>query len=208
MIFLFTSNLYSNLDAAFLSRCFIKEFVDVPATDCVYEILRSELNGLIQLNKVSAEALMQHREQPTEPNSQEHDADDTAAEEVDLVTADAPEVCLIPDVHWAKAHSSSRSTAVSELYRIAGLATGLAGRNLRGLLTLARFRHTVDEPCELRELLHIMELVICKETGRSPEQESAATASRTEECMDAEMVNIEEFLARLEAGSSMSGSSG
>lgn len=179
---MFTSNLIGSLDSAFIDRCCLEEEVNTPATECVFEILRKEINGLLQCGIVFCETMIY-----------EAWSDST-------VTTRASTPNLIPSRQWANIHwPSTATTAVSELYRIAMLAKGLSGRKLKGLVTNAQYKYLVDEPSDLRDLLVALEAVIRKATRQrtnvgKQEEEAAANES-----------DVAKFLTNLEADENANG---
>ncbi|OAL53173.1 P-loop containing nucleoside triphosphate hydrolase protein [Pyrenochaeta sp. DS3sAY3a] len=202
VIFIFTSNMFANLDEAFTSRCFITEFINGPSMACAFEIFRSELNGLIEAKKVYWENLVYHLP-ATNGDQILNDSNDSSCSMTSrngAATVDLSPSSCIPSKQWAEINWPRNTiSAVSELQRIASVAKGLSGRNLRGLITLARLQHTVDDPCELRDLLIALEVVVCKRTGNSRSHfESAAVSAASEEMEMDETEGIEDFLAQLE----------
>lgn len=194
--------MFANLDDAFISRCFITEFINGPSMASAFEILRSELNGLIEAKKVYWENLVYHLP-ATNGDQILNDSSDSSCSIVSsngAAIVDPLPSGYIPSKQWAEINWPRNTiSAVSELQRIASVAKGLSGRNLRGLITLARLRHTVDDPCELRDLLIALEVVVCKRIGQSRSQlESAAMSAASEEMEIDETEGIEDFLAQLE----------
>ncbi|KAF2740395.1 AAA-domain-containing protein [Polyplosphaeria fusca] len=165
VIFLCTSNLKDNLDSAFIDRCAIKQFMDTPSIECVYEIFRSVINEFMRNGLVyrdAAEGLSRRRadNEATEgfspiSSTLGHDADDAFSK---------PEDVSIPELEWVNANLAFfADSAPRELRNLAQRAAGLSGRTLRRLPMLALAKHTVDEPCELGELLRGLKRAINEE---------------------------------------------
>ncbi|KAF2797668.1 AAA-domain-containing protein [Melanomma pulvis-pyrius CBS 109.77] len=166
VIFIFTSNLIDNIDPAFVDRCRIKQYVGIPSVKCVYEIFRSVINELIRTNLVLFDSSdLDHTTSPLLHIK-------VSAPPQDESYGGAPETpTFIPEFEWVITHLSNRhSTAPWELQEIARLAEGLSGRTLRGLPMLAMTKYTMDEPCDLRDLLAALRKAIKEEgnvTGKS-----------------------------------------
>jgi hypothetical protein len=194
IVFICTSNFISNIDSAFVDRCFLEEFIDVPAVDCVYDILRSELNGLIQQEVVCSNTMI-YEGYAVQPDSS---------------PAMYTQTRLIPSLSWASIHwAGAGRTAASELHRIAELAKGLSGRKLGDLVSQAQYKYTTEGPCNLQEMLIALERAVRCKTGRSiHETERPTGESERAAKKDAVKCGIMEFVSRLKtAGNSSSSSS-
>lgn len=186
VVFICTSNFVSNIDTAFVDRCFLEEFVDAPAVDCVFDILRSELNNLIQQDMVRFDTMI-YEGYAGQPNSSPV-----------LYT----QTTLIPSLSWASIHwGGAECTAVSELYRIAGLARGLSGRKLGDLVSQARYKYTTEGPCDLQEILIALERAVGHKTGHSRHSRHSVERDAREfdraERHNAAECGIMEFVSRL-----------
>lgn len=190
IVFICTSNFIGNIDSAFVDRCFLEEFIDVPTVDCVYDILRSELNGLIQQEVVYSNTMI-YEDYTVQPDS---------------TPVMYMQTKSIPSLSWASIHwAGAGRTAASELFRIAELAKGLSGRKLGDLVSQAQYKYTAEGPCDLQEMLVALEKAVRCKTGRSiheieqPTGESERAASV--EC------SIMEFVSRLKTVGDSSSSS-
>lgn len=129
------------VDDAFVDRCRIKEFIDLPNSDCVYEILRSALNELIRKDLVSS----------YKPGPQ---VDSTY------------EKAYLPNLEWVVGHLEYQPDPIpKQLQRIAQTAIGISARTLRALPFSALVGHIVHEPCHIYELLEALDFEIRKEKG-------------------------------------------
>jgi hypothetical protein len=202
VVCIFTTNLVDNLDPAFKSRCCIKKLVNAPVTDCVFEILRMELNNLINLGLIVFETLIYDLPRGNLSDSSSF---------VEVPSATSPvDMSIIPTRQWANANwPSTAITAVSTLLEIAKSAPGLSGRTLKRLVTYARYQYLVDEPGDLRDLLVALEAVIREETGpeRLSERDrdpTKMTRLRTEErelhAEEDELIDMATWTSQLEAG--------
>lgn len=183
IVFICTSNFIENIDGAFVDRCFLEEFIDVPAVDCVYDILRTELNRLIRQGLVFSDTMV-YEGYAVQPESSPVVYTQTG---------------LIPSLGWASIHwGGAGCTAASELYRIAGLARGLSGRKLGDLVSQAQYKYTGEGPCELQEMLIALERAVRRKTGRSMhEAERPPSELERAEKKDAAKCGIMEFVSRL-----------
>jgi AAA+ superfamily predicted ATPase len=182
VIFICTSNFISNIDAAFVDRCFLEEFIDAPAVDCVYDILRSELNKLIKQDLVHSHTMVY-----------EGYAGQSGSSAVVYT-----QTGLIPSMNWASIHwGGARRTAVSELYRIAELAKGLSGRKLGDVVSQAQYKYTAEGRCDLEEMLCALERAIRQKTGRSRPSTQASSEADGADMEDAAKCGIMEFVSRL-----------
>ncbi|CAO2649136.1 Nn.00g100850.m01.CDS01 [Neocucurbitaria sp. VM-36] len=191
VIFVFTSNLINCLDSAFVDRCCLEEEVNTPATECVFDILRKEINGLIQHGLIVSDTMIYASS----------DSPDTCAlSRVPTASSQLSSSSLLPSRQWADIHWPSKATtAVSELYRIAMLAKGLSGRKLKGLVMNAQYKYLVDEPGDLRDLLIALEAVVRKATRHKKITDEQQTATDPDAA---------EFLTNLEAGVNVHGMDG
>ncbi|KAH8726315.1 P-loop containing nucleoside triphosphate hydrolase protein [Phaeosphaeriaceae sp. PMI808] len=181
VVFIFTSNLPSTLDPAFVDRCRLEKAVDAPSTDAAFEILRMELNALLARGLIVFNTLIYSSSQDvsydiwTERLSQPPSVPDQSPYS-DMMQG-------IPSLEWAASHwPASAVTAVSELRRISLLAKGLSGRNLKGLIALARYEHLVDDPSDLHDVLIAFEQVVREKVGRS--EDKSADQLQVEEDLD------------------------
>ncbi|KAF1845819.1 P-loop containing nucleoside triphosphate hydrolase protein [Cucurbitaria berberidis CBS 394.84] len=212
VIFVFTSNLIGSLDSAFVDRCCLEEEICAPATDCVFDILRMEINGSIERGFIVSESMIYEGFSDLSGDS----FSDTSSAfsrlpdaSPQLGSSHCQEATLIPSWQWASSHWPSRATtAVSELYRIAMLAKGLSGRKLKGLVTHARYKYLVDEPAELRAVLVALEAVVRKQTRQRGEFMEQETASEYSQTSREESVDMAKFLSDLEAGRNVDSMSG
>ncbi|KAF1942687.1 P-loop containing nucleoside triphosphate hydrolase protein [Clathrospora elynae] len=193
IVFIFTTNLIGSLDSAFIDRCCIEKFISAPGTECVFGILRLQINQLIRKGLIGFDTLIY--EKP--PITSRDGASDPSAFEYSV---------QIPDRQWAQMHWPTNAiTAVSELYRVATLASGLSGRKLKGLVTYARYEYLVDNPGDLRDLFVALEAVVREKTGQvkigdgGQPDETAEMNSQTE---GYESIDIAQFIAQLEANES------
>jgi hypothetical protein len=127
----------------------------------VYEMLRAEINAKIRLGEIMLDSLVY---------DSAHDAVSVSTAEratssgMHLHTENLDE---IPTIEWANRHwPPTITTAVVILQRIATLAAGLSGRNLRGLLDVALFTYWVDDQPNLQDALAVLDTIVRKETGQ------------------------------------------
>lgn len=200
IIFFFTSNLVHSLDSAFVDRCCIEEEVSTSAIECVFEILRMEINSLINHGAIVSETMIYEEfvDMSDDSPSIPWTSFQTPKGLSQPSSRQAEATSQIPDRQWADSHWPLKATtAVSELYKIALLAKGLSGRKLKGLVTHAHYKYLVDEPGDLRDLLIALETVVRKKTGQCGvlERSEWDTQARGEGSD-----NMEGFLSALEAG--------
>jgi hypothetical protein len=164
IVWLFTTNLPDTLDPAFVDRCRLKESINAPATSCVYEMLRTDINAKIRRGKIVMDSLVY---------DVAHDAvsvttsGDSSTNDMHPNTEGASK---IPTIEWANRNwPPTITTAVVALQRIATLAAGLSGRNLRGLLDVALFKYWVNDQPNVRDALAALEVIVRKETGQTVE---------------------------------------
>jgi hypothetical protein len=164
IVWLFTTNLLDTLDPAFVDRCRLKKSINAPATSCVYEMLRTEINAKIRRGKIVIDSLVY---------DVAHDAvsvttpEGSSTNDIHPNTEGANE---IPTIEWASINwPPTTTTAVVVLQRIATLAAGLSGRNLRGLLDVALFTYWINDPPNLRDALAALEVIVREETGQTVE---------------------------------------
>ena len=181
--------------------------MDVPAADCIFEILRADLNSMIQYGKLSYEKLVYDEGrnfQAPDEVSQTARCSNMSSTQPSIQTSDcfsdfAPKTpTYIPDLMWASMHwPKGASTAVSELHKIAALAKGLSGRKLRALVTQTIYMYTVEEPCDLQEFFTALESVIKAKAG--------LLLCETKQAMDNDEHNDDTmaFLSKLEADNHM-----
>jgi hypothetical protein len=166
VVWLFTTNLLDALDPAFVDRCRLKESIDAPATSCVYEMLRTEINAKIRRGEIVVDCLVYDV------------ARDAVRDAVSVTTSEGSSnsgmhpntegASEIPSIEWANRNwPPTTTTAVVVLQRIATLAAGLSGRNLRGLLDVALLTYWVDDQPNLRNALAALEVIVRKETGQT-----------------------------------------
>lgn len=158
IVWLFTTNLVEDLDPAFVDRCRLKEEINAPVADTVYEIFRADLNSKMRNTEILIDGMIY---------DQRREDDNVNATEVlleDHTTTDNSHIGSIPALEWARFHSPpTATTAVSILRKIARLAVGLSSRNLRGLVDVALFKHVTEDQPRLREVLSALEVVVRKE---------------------------------------------
>lgn len=203
-MFFCTTNLLTDVDSALIDRCYIETPVDVPSADCVFEILRTDLNSLIQCGKLDCNKLLYDRS----PALQITDGNDSTSNLLTTLPFDIfPETpTCIPDLTWASIHwPKGASTAVSELHKIATLAKGLSGRKLRALVTQTLYMYTVEESCDVQEFLVALESIVKAKTGLSLCESSQLSAAAAEQNVDADEHDDDTmaFLSKLEADNFM-----
>ncbi|KAF2831956.1 AAA-domain-containing protein [Ophiobolus disseminans] len=181
VIWFFTTNLVEDLDPAFIDRCRFMEEVKTPAANCVFEMLRADINARIRRGRIAFKTLVY-------------------GHHCDTIMTDAPKdlpQCSeqpheIPSLVWATRYwPSTATTAVTVLRQIATLAAGLSGRMLRGLLDVAIFQYLVDDKPDLRQVLDALELVVRKEiTQRS---RKALDSTMTDEILPSSITDDFDF---------------
>jgi hypothetical protein len=135
VVWIFTTNLVEDLDPAFLDRCRLKEVINAPVVDCVYEMLRAEINTKIRQGEIVIDTMMYDPRYGI----------NSAGSSTNTALICTEHLTELPSLDWATRYwPPAASTAVSILQRIATLAAGLSGRNLRGLLDVALFTYWVD----------------------------------------------------------------
>ncbi|KAH7391968.1 P-loop containing nucleoside triphosphate hydrolase protein [Pyrenochaeta sp. MPI-SDFR-AT-0127] len=207
IIFFFTSNFISSLDPAFVDRCCIEEEISTPTTECAFEILRMEMNDLIDHGFIVFKTLIYEEfvDLSNKPLDTSFAFVQTPKDISPEDSSQFRELSRIPSREWANSYWPSKArTVVSELYRIAILASGLSGRKLKGLVIQAYYKYIVDEPGELHDMLNALEAVIRRQTGqhgRSVENE-AVCKSDLEAGKD-QVEDVAEFLMSLEADENM-----
>lgn len=170
VVFICTTNFIANIDSAFLDRIFLREYVNVPGVNSIFEILRGELNGLLRSRRMTFSRMVY-----------DETYDRVTVQSVPKATCSTSPGCsqtttsadchittpsYIPDVAWAATHWIGHTdTVTSRLHAMAQRANGISGRRLQDLVEQARLKYTVDTPCDLRELLHALNRVIEQETA-------------------------------------------
>jgi hypothetical protein len=145
-----------------VDRCGIEQCVGTPSVKCAYGIFRSVINELINTGLVFFD--------PTDLNF------DTSLRDPLLSSPSQRSTCVqsiqsddtafghptyLPELDWVDLHLFDRVlTAPWELRRIAAEADGLSGRTLRRLPMLAMTKYTVNEPCDMRDLLVALRRVV------------------------------------------------
>jgi hypothetical protein len=158
VVWIFTTNLVEYLDPAFLDRCRLKEVINAPVVDRVYEMLRAEINAKIRQGEIVIDTMIYGH--PYEINS--------AGSSTNTALIGTEHLTELPSLDWATRYwPPAASTAVLILQRIATLAADLSGRNLRGLLDAALFKYWVDAQPNLLDALTTLEIVARKETDQS-----------------------------------------
>ena len=205
VIFFCTTNFISNIDSAFVDRVFLRRLINAPVVGCVYEILRSELNSLIQCGKVIFDTMIYDEIAAFDEGSIEsttHSLSSPLASQVRL-KCDNPfsSPPRIPSKTWADTHwAGLRHTAATQLFDIALQAKGLSGRRLGDLVEQARVGYTVDEPCDLRELLDALDRVVREETREGQQDSILSSVSKVGAAMqETRPVDIAALLAEMEA---------
>jgi SpoVK/Ycf46/Vps4 family AAA+-type ATPase len=172
VVFICTSNLIDNIDSAFVDRCGIEQCVGTPSVECAYGIFRSVINELIKTGLVFFD--------PADLNSDTCLRDLTSSSPSQRSTyvqsTQSNDTAFghptyLPELEWVDLHLFDRVlTAPWELRRIAAEADGLSGRTLRRLPMLAMTKYTVNEPCDMRDLLVALRRVVKeKNNNRSKE---------------------------------------
>lgn len=158
--------LHHQSDPAFLDRCRLKEQIDAPAVDCIFEILRGDINTKIQQGDIVVKSLTY--DVPCDSimtdDAEVHPSSDITSASVGIPAA-------VPTLSWAATNwPPTAVTAVSLLRQIASLADGLSARNLRGLLDVIIFETFAEDAVpELRDTLDALEVVIRREAMQAPE---------------------------------------
>ncbi|KAF2185101.1 AAA-domain-containing protein [Zopfia rhizophila CBS 207.26] len=182
VVFICTSNLKDNMDVAFVDRCGIKQFVETPNNECAYEIFRSVINELIKNGLVFFDASdfqhdsILHETLPEIPivgdsspmisnsSSLHVPSPSLLVRTSESYDSSLDNLLYIPELGWVGIHLfHCTKTAPRELWRIARKASGLSGRTLRRLPILAMAKYTIEEPCDLHELLAALKTVVKEE---------------------------------------------
>jgi hypothetical protein len=181
VVWLFTTNLLEDLDPAFVDRCRLKEIINAPAASCAYDMLRTEINAKLRRGEILVDSMIYDLD---------HDAvSTTTPKDLPAPRSDVPphvhaeSLGEIPTVEWARRYwPLTLNTAVVILQRIATLAAGLSGRNLRGLLDVALFTYWVDDDDQpsLQAALAALEIIVRKETGRAGNDEDSDSLAEGE----------------------------
>ncbi|KAH3954843.1 hypothetical protein HBH70_035400 [Parastagonospora nodorum] len=182
VVWIFTTNLVDDLDPAFVDRCLLREAIKAPVANCIYELLRAELNTRIQRGEI----LLDHMAE----SASSHGLQTTGRIiNADAATSDIP-LIEIPSLKAAKVHQSATlHTVVQMLQHISTLSMGISARHLRGLLKVSHFQCRVYGRPTLQEALTAFEILVRKEVELSPEQDvsSVMAARDVEDCEDADM---------------------
>jgi hypothetical protein len=129
----------------------------------VFEILRTELNALIDHRLVAFNTLV--FDSLHGPSSEHPDVVACASTSGSSQTE---HITHIPSLDWADDHwPPTLVTAVSKLRRIALLAKGLSGRKLKSLIALSRYEYLIDHPADLRDVLVALEAVVREVVGQT-----------------------------------------
>lgn len=140
MIVLTTSNLLEAMDAAFLDRADIKQYVNAPTAGAVYVILRTCLNELIRCGLIEDQVFH------------------------NLFHFFSWLKCkkrAIPCPEEARMNIFSQPNAPSsKLWRCANECTSFSGRTLRRLPVLMHAGYIQREKCTLEEALEALEMTV------------------------------------------------
>ncbi|KAI8935795.1 hypothetical protein NX059_007315 [Plenodomus lindquistii] len=174
VLFICTTNYIDSIDSAFLDRIFLREHINVPAVNTVFEILRAELNGLLQSGRLTVARMIYDDKVDGAAAVSSVVASTSASPGISRKSGQANHTqspSRIPDVAWASTNWIGYTcTATSRIYAVAERAKGLSGRRLRDLVEQARLKYTVDTPCDLEELLNALDRVIDQETPESQQK--------------------------------------
>lgn len=140
MIVLTTSNLLEAMDAAFLDRADIKQYVNAPTASAIYVILRTCLNELIRCGLIEEQVF----------HSLFHFFSWLKCEKKP-----------IPCPEEARMNIFSQPNAPSsKLWRCANECTSFSGRTLRRLPVLMHAGYIQREKCTLDEALEALEMAV------------------------------------------------
>jgi hypothetical protein len=162
-----TSNMMGAVDAAFLDRVDIKQFVGNPSTKAAYEIFRSCLNELVRCRILTPD--------PSDPalNSVLDEDDPMSLIQYSSLEIDTPSQSqprranFFPSLTEVNVHLWDQPEAPgSKLWAIAQKCQGLSGRALRRLPFLALAMYTYREECSVGEGLEALQLAVSEEVGR------------------------------------------
>jgi len=172
-----TSNLRSMIDKAFLSRVDIEQYICVPCVTAVYEILRTSMNDLVKQEKIIWDGAHRSIGTAETDNGQEalftlFDGNENGADghEDDFVIEAELATRFPPYAVAAQIQHLEPSCAIALLVQIsAGCAgmSGMSGRVLRRLPTLALARYTYTDPAGLHQALEALSRVVEEQRSTS-----------------------------------------
>lgn len=155
-----TSNMIGAVDAAFLDRVDIKQFVGNPSSQAAYEIFRSCLNELVRCGILLADN--------TDPAIDEDDLMSLIqypSSDVAMPSPSSPRPAkFFPSLTEVNVHLWNQPEAPgSKLWAIAQKCQGLSGRTLRRLPFLSLAMYTYREECSVSEGLEALQLAVAEE---------------------------------------------
>ncbi|KAF2710474.1 AAA-domain-containing protein [Pleomassaria siparia CBS 279.74] len=199
-----TSNLINSLDDAFVDRCTIQKFVATPNAKCSFEIFRSVINKLIDMNSVFFDSSDLEQDLMMENSDGCNYSQTSSLRSWNMESYDGalgPENASysstrLPSFEWVERNFANRDdTLLWEFRTLAINAAGLSGRALRRLPTLARFEYKPDKPCSLRDLLHALSKGIAeKHKNNNQDQHSTRTIKQKAKTIPKqEETSVDEF---------------
>jgi hypothetical protein len=140
----------------------LKEHVQAPAANCVYDMFRTNINAKLRYGEILVDPPLRVGLQGLNGHCATNGTSD------DRAPLGAEDQGEIPSLGWADRHlPQAEGTVASTLRTIAASACGLSGRNLRGLLDVALFTYFVDGPPYLSDALSALERVVQKEADQA-----------------------------------------
>ncbi|KAF2683495.1 P-loop containing nucleoside triphosphate hydrolase protein [Lentithecium fluviatile CBS 122367] len=203
VVFIATTNLLSTIDKAFLDRCCIKQEIRNPSGSVSYEVLRGAINkridqGLVRCDSWVFDEGNGHAENTmddaslSEELTYDHATSARASEAGATNSNGGNELAHIPDLALANMLWPHNAVTVSsELQRIAVQGTDVSARKWSHLVNWARYAHTVEVPCGIRDLLAGLEKVLEQELGRTLGGVALSTEQMSDSMVEVEMKDLD-----------------
>ncbi|QDS72830.1 hypothetical protein FKW77_006888 [Venturia effusa] len=159
-----TSNMMGAIDAAFLDRVDVKQFIGNPSSAAAYEIFRSCLNELVRCGILL----------PADDDDPSQDDDDPmsliqypSSDQSGPTPTKPPPASFFPSLLEVNVHLWDQPQAPGrKLWDIAQKCGALSGRTLRRLPFLSLAMYTYREECSVNEGLEALRLAVNEELGR------------------------------------------
>ncbi|TLD39454.1 pachytene checkpoint component Pch2 [Venturia nashicola] len=154
-----TSNMMGAVDAAFLDRVDVKQFVGNPSSKAAYEIFRSCLNELVRCGILLPNNV--------DPSQDEDDPMSLIQYPSSPPSTNSPPPSFFPSLLEVNVHLWDQPQAPGKkLWDIAQKCDGLSGRTLRRLPFLSLAMYTYSEECSVDEGLEALQLAVTEELTR------------------------------------------
>lgn len=154
-----TSNMMGAVDAAFLDRVDVKQFVGNPSSKAAYEIFRSCLNELVRCGILIPDNV--------DPSQDEDDPMSLIQYPSSPPGTKSPPLSFFPSLLEVNVHLWDQPQAPGKkLWEIAQNCGNLSGRTLRRLPFLSLAMYTYREECSVNDGLEALKLAVTEELAR------------------------------------------